>query len=164
MALRTDFTRDECPVSRSLDLLADPWVLLIVRECLEKPSRYGALRAATGAADNILTNRLERMTKADLLVRVPDPDGRKAQHRYQLTEAGADLLPVINALSMWGERHTESPHAESSSIWHDGCASSTSSADSCSDCGQVLTVDNTLWLRPWRSRVPQKLLGGGDRS
>ena len=162
MALRTNFAGDECPMSRSLNVLADPWVLLIVRECLEKPSRFGALRAATGAADNVLTSRLELMIKADLLVRVPDPDGRRAQYRYQLTEAGADLLPVINALSIWGERHTESPHTETSSIWHDGCATSTSSADSCSNCGQTLTVDNTLWLRPWRSRLPQKLLGGSD--
>jgi DNA-binding HxlR family transcriptional regulator len=38
---------------------------------------------------------------------VPYHDGRRARHEYRLTQAGADLAPILRALGDWGHRHTE---------------------------------------------------------
>ena len=49
--------RSPCPVACSLDILGDRWTLLIVRELLIGPARYGELRDGLSAiATNLLTD------------------------------------------------------------------------------------------------------------
>ena len=51
----------------------------------------------------------------------------------------SDLLPVLNALLLWGERHTTSPHpAEHMGIVHRTCGAESTSPDVCSHCGVEL--------------------------
>ena len=92
-----------CAVARSLDLVGDRWVLLIVRELLSQgPSRFTDLRdGLPGIATNLLTSRLKDMEENGLITRVDAPPP-VATGLYQLTERGEQLEPVIAALSDWG--------------------------------------------------------------
>ena len=93
----------DCAVARSLDLVGDRWVLLIVRELLSQgPCRFTDLRdGLPGIATNLLTSRLKDMEENGLITRVDAPPP-VATGLYQLTERGQQLQPVITALVEWG--------------------------------------------------------------
>ena len=92
-----------CAVARSLDLVGDRWVLLIVRELLSQgPCRFTDLRdGLPGIATNLLASRLREMEENGLIARVEAPPPI-ATGLYQLTERGQELRPVIEALVEWG--------------------------------------------------------------
>jgi DNA-binding HxlR family transcriptional regulator len=92
-----------CAVARSLDLVGDRWVLLIVRELLgQGPCRFTDLREGLpGIATNLLTSRLKEMEENGLITRADAPPP-VATGLYQLTERGRQLKPVIAALVEWG--------------------------------------------------------------
>ena len=92
-----------CAVARSLDLVGDRWVLLIVRELLSQgPCRFTDLRdGLPGIATNLLASRLKDMEENGLITRVDAPPP-VATGLYQLTERGQQLQPVITALVEWG--------------------------------------------------------------
>ena len=63
-------------------------------------------------ATNILADRLEKLERAGVIAVEKDPsDGRKL--KYQLTQKGIDLAPVLLELLIWGARHekTDAPCA-----------------------------------------------------
>lgn len=91
-----------CIAAHALDLIGDRWALLVVRELMLGPKRFGAIRAGLpGVASNILTRRLEDLERAGILRRrtLPAPASAPA---YELTDSGLGLLPVLRALCRWG--------------------------------------------------------------
>ncbi|MBI1172175.1 transcriptional regulator [bacterium] len=93
-----------CLAAHALDLIGDRWSLLVVRELMLGPLRFGALRAGLpGISANILTLRLAELQALGLLrpVILPPPAQVAA---YGLTEAGRALWPVIRGLCHWGAR------------------------------------------------------------
>ena len=105
-----------------LDVVGERWALLVVREVALGLRRFDEVRAATGMPRAVLADRLQRLTSAGVLAtrpyRIP---GARARVEYTLTEAGFDLIPVLSALSDWGERHL-SPGATPEIVYrHTGC-------------------------------------------
>ena len=88
MPLRSDWTTEHCPIARSLEVLGDPWVLLVLRQAFSGVRRYEQFRAELGIADNVLSNRLGRLVDADLLRRAPYHDHQRVRYEYVLTDAG----------------------------------------------------------------------------
>ena len=86
-----------------MDVVGERWTLLIVRELLRAPRRYGELLdALPGIGTNLLVNRLRDLEAARVLHRVLAPSPQSAVV-YELTERGRALEPVIAALEAWGE-------------------------------------------------------------
>jgi DNA-binding HxlR family transcriptional regulator len=97
-----------CSAARSLELLGDRWVLLLIREVLFGTRRFEDFAAHLGIARNVLSNRLAKLVKAGVLVQVPlRIDGRR--QGYRLSEMGEDLVPVLVALMQWGDRWLQTP-------------------------------------------------------
>jgi DNA-binding HxlR family transcriptional regulator len=154
MPLRSDWSENACPIARSLDVVGDPWVLLVLREALQGATRYDDFRARLGVADSVLAKRLAGMVEAGLLERAPYRDGRRTREGYALTDAGADLLPLLNALVLWGERHR--PRGSGvMQVVHEGCGQETRSADTCTSCGEPLSAATVSWRKP---RDPSRLV------
>jgi DNA-binding HxlR family transcriptional regulator len=151
MPLRSDWTGDRCPIARSLEVLGDPWIMLVLRQAFSGVRRFEQFRDQLGAADNVLSKRLATLVQAGLLERRPYHDGRRTRQEYVLTEAGADTFPIITALAQWGDQHR--PHADPTvrmDIVHRSCAHQSHTADICSHCGQPLTAETTSWRKTWR--------------
>jgi DNA-binding HxlR family transcriptional regulator len=91
-----------CAVATALDVVGDRWTLLVVRELLAGPRRYGELtRDLPGIATNLLAGRLRDLEAAGLVETVPGHgDGRT--RTYRLTDAGGELRPVVEALARFG--------------------------------------------------------------
>ena len=91
-----------CIAAHALDLIGDRWALLVVRELMLGPKRFGALRAGLpGVATNILTRRLEDLERAGIVRRrsLPAPASAPA---YELAATGLALAPVLRELCRWG--------------------------------------------------------------
>lgn len=152
MPLRSDWSQSTCPIARSLEVIGDPWIMLILREALQGRRRYEEFRSRLGVADNVLSRRLRAMVDAGLFTREPYRAEQRTHHEYHLTDAGRNLLPVVHALVLWGEKHTPTPAGGGHMrILHTTCGQVSDTPDVCSHCGTRLEPDEVAWLRPWRT-------------
>ncbi len=93
-----------CQVARTLELVGDRWTLLVIRDLATGPKRFTDLMERLGGiTPKTLTQRLRELEAAGLAAADREPGRREVW--YRLTEAGADLGPVIDDLSWWGLRH-----------------------------------------------------------
>lgn len=84
--------------ARALERVGDRWALLIVRDLLVGPRRYGDLKTGLPRIPtNILSDRLKELQEAGVVRRVPTVRGG-----YELTALGRALEPVVVALERWG--------------------------------------------------------------
>jgi DNA-binding HxlR family transcriptional regulator len=92
-----------CPIARGLDVLGERWTLLILRELVGGPRRYGDLRAELpGIATNLLAERLKELQDAGLVDRtdLPAPIGRTV---YTLSDVGWQrVLPILQSIAWFG--------------------------------------------------------------
>ncbi|GLY26616.1 helix-turn-helix domain-containing protein [Micromonospora sp. NBRC 101691] len=93
-----------CSLARALDVIGDRWTLLIVREALQGTTRFDGFLRSLGISRNILTDRLNTLMGVGVLDRVPYQD-RPTRHEYHLTDRGRELVPVVMAVTQWGDRH-----------------------------------------------------------
>ena len=86
-------------ITRALELVGERWTLLIVRDLLVGPRRYGELAAGLPRIpSNILAARLKELQAVGVLRRVP----HSRVIVYELTPYGRELEPVVLALGAWG--------------------------------------------------------------
>jgi len=99
-----------CSVAKALDVVGDRWTLLIIRELLLRGAcRYTDLKnGLPGIATNLLADRIRELESAGLVRREEAPPP-VATTLVQLTEAGAELEPVVRALGWWGLRYMAGP-------------------------------------------------------
>lgn len=87
-----------CPVSKAMELLDERWTMLVVRELVLGSRRFNDLRRGLPRmSPTLLSRRLVELSRAGLVV-------READGSYTLTQAGAELRPVVEALGTWGTR------------------------------------------------------------
>ena len=96
-----------CPIAKALELLAERWTLLIVRELLMGSRRFNDLRRGVPLmGPTIMSQRLKALAAAGIIVREHGPTARS--YEYRLTEAGQDLRSLIMQLGTWGQRWSRS--------------------------------------------------------
>ena len=97
-----------CLVARALERVGDRWSLLVVRDLLTGARRFTDLMGRLGGiTPKTLSQRLRELQDAGIVTADREPGRREVW--YRLTPAGADLGPVIDALSWWGLRHAWRP-------------------------------------------------------
>lgn len=95
-----------CGLTRGLELVGERWALLIVRDLLVGPRRYGELAAGLPRIpSNVLAARLKELQEAGVVRRAP----RSRVVVYELTPYGRELEPVVHALGAWGFKAMGAP-------------------------------------------------------
>ena len=99
-----------CSIAKALDVVGDRWTFLIVRELLIRGAcRYTDLKdGLPGIATNMLADRIRELEAAGL-IRREDAPPPVATTLFHLTEAGAELRPVLDAIGRWGIRYMTGP-------------------------------------------------------
>jgi DNA-binding HxlR family transcriptional regulator len=95
---------DACGTAHALDLIGERWALLVMRELMLGPKRFSDLRAdLPGISANVLTQRLEGLESAGLVVRrrLPPPASNQV---YELTSWGYEAEPIVQSLGKWAAR------------------------------------------------------------
>ena len=99
-----------CSIAKALDVVGDRWTFLIIRELLIRGGcRYTDLKdGLPGIATNLLSDRIRELEAAGVIWREEAPPP-VATTLFHLTEAGAELEPVLDAIGRWGVRYMAEP-------------------------------------------------------
>jgi DNA-binding HxlR family transcriptional regulator len=130
-----DFPRDECAVAAALDFVGDRWSLLVLREAFFGVRRFEELRGKTGAARNILADRLAKLVEAGILRRERYSE-RPPRDEYRLTEKGLDLYPVLVSLAQWGAKWGDFTSGPAVALQHKACGAVVDPTLCCPECGE----------------------------
>ncbi len=103
------------PLNRSiayvLDIIGEGWTILIIREVYFGTRRFEDFQRQLGIARNILSSRLKKLCENEILDRVLIKQGGK-RHEYVLTRKGKELMPLLVALTQWGDKWLPGENAE----------------------------------------------------
>lgn len=87
-----------------MDLIGERWSMPLIRELLLGPRRFSDLKTSlNGISANVLTQRLEGLEEAGVLVRRRLPPPASVQV-YELTPWGYEAAPIFQALGRWAVR------------------------------------------------------------
>jgi DNA-binding HxlR family transcriptional regulator len=99
---RKSYADMNCSVARALDVVGDPWTLLVVRDLFWGFHRFDEIQQRLGIARNTLTDRLALLVDQGVAERVRYQDNPN-RYEYRLTRKGRALRPVIWSLMEWGD-------------------------------------------------------------
>jgi DNA-binding HxlR family transcriptional regulator len=141
---RADFGSMHCSMARALDVIGDPWTPLVLRDLLMGLTRFEQLAANLGISRNLLTRRLEHLVEAHVVERSAYQD-HPPRYDYRLTEAGRDLVPVLIALTAWGDRWVAPKEGPPVRFRH-RCGEVFDPVVTCPACQEPVTTDNVRAL------------------
>jgi DNA-binding HxlR family transcriptional regulator len=130
-----EYAREGCAVGGALQIVGDRWTMLTLRELFLGIRRFGELQRNTGAAKNILADRLQSLVGHGVLERVQYQE-RPARHEYRLTEKGLDLYPLLVGLMAWGAKHAPQAGDPLILVQHKACGTVGLPELTCTGCGE----------------------------
>jgi len=91
-----------CPVATTVGLIGNKWKLLILRDVLAGPRRFGELlKSLEGISQKVLTDNLRAMEADELLKRKVYPEV-PPRVEYSLSDLGESMRPIFRQLEEWG--------------------------------------------------------------
>ncbi len=97
-----------CPVAMAAEILCTRWTLLVIREMIAGSSRFNDLqRGVPKMSRTLLSQRLKELEEHGVVERRVISHDHNL-HDYHLTPSGRDLVPVVEALGIWGQKWVES--------------------------------------------------------
>ena len=94
------------PIEATVDLLADAWTTLLIREAFFGARRFDHFIERLTIPRARLSERLRRLVEVAIFTRVPYQQN-PPRFEYRLTERGLDVFPFAVAMKDWGERWLE---------------------------------------------------------
>ncbi len=99
-----------CGFARALEIVGERWALLVIRDLLMAPKRFGDLqRGLPKIPSNVLTARLKELEESGLVRRRARARPSGGGVVYELTEDGRGLEEGVMALGRWGAKHLGDP-------------------------------------------------------
>ena len=97
-----------CSIAQTLDVVGDPWTLLIVRDALFGTSRFEDFQRSLDIPRATLATRLDTLVEHGVMERRPYQSSPE-RHDYVLTDKGRDLRRVMVSLLQWGDEWSSLP-------------------------------------------------------
>jgi DNA-binding HxlR family transcriptional regulator len=141
--LGKDYERQDCAIASALEVIGERWTLLIVRDALYGVRRFSDFHAHLDVPKAVLSERLSSLVEHGILERRPDPEHPR-RHFYELTDAGRELWPVLNALLVWGD-HNRYP--KSRLFRHATCGTQLDERAACPACKLTPPVEDIVMER-----------------
>ena len=95
---------DACGTALALEFVGERWSLLIMRELMFGPRRFGEIKTnLPGISANVLTQRLEGLEAHGVLVKRKLPSPASVQV-YELTPWGLEAEPIFMEMGRWATR------------------------------------------------------------
>jgi DNA-binding HxlR family transcriptional regulator len=140
---RTSFASMQCCLARGLEMIGDWWSPLIVRDLFLDIRRFDELVEDLGISRNLLARRLKFLVKNGIIERRAY---QRAPLRYEycLSAAGRDLVPVILALTTWGERWAQPKEGRPILFIHEACGQLFEPQVACSICGAPIKAEDVI--------------------
>ena len=128
-------SRAQSSVGAALDIVADQWTLLIIRDLFAGVSTWKGLSDSLAISPATLKRRLGSLIAAGCVTR--NQEAGKKQVRYKLTAQGFELFPFLMAAREWQLRWDARPEARVTQ-WHHSCGELLRCAPFCRSCGEAV--------------------------
>jgi DNA-binding HxlR family transcriptional regulator len=135
MGRTADYSRQSCAIAATLEIIGDPWTLLVIRDAFQGVRRFEQWQERLGVARNVLAARLKSLVANGVL----EPkvySERPLRHEYVLTPKGKELAAVLLTLHDWGARHLYHSCEAGVSFRHKPCGETLKPKLVCADCGE----------------------------
>jgi len=97
-----------CPVAMAAEILCTRWTVVLLRELIAGSTRFNDLRRGVPRmSPALLSQRLKELESAGVIRRTASPT-EPGVFEYQLTTAGRELEPLVQAFGIWGQRWVDS--------------------------------------------------------
>jgi DNA-binding HxlR family transcriptional regulator len=97
-----------CTVSLTMDFIGGKWKAVILYHLKDHEKRYNELRKEMPAITEMtLSLQLKQLEQDGLVLRKVFGDKPPVKVVYSLTDFGKTLLPVLDAITNWGNRTIE---------------------------------------------------------
>jgi DNA-binding HxlR family transcriptional regulator len=94
-----------CPLTAALAAIGGKWKLIIIYWLAESPKHFAALRKSMpGISQKVLTQQLHELIADNLVQRRPTGI-IPAPVEYSLTPYGQQVVPIVEAVRIWGHIH-----------------------------------------------------------
>ncbi len=144
MGRSANYSRENCAVAACLDVVGEPWTLLIIRDAFAGTTRFEQWQEGLGLARNVLAARLKSLT-AQGVFEMRLYCARPRRYEYILTDKGMELRPLIMHMMHWGARHVYGETKPGSEYVHISCGHSLTPGTYCVHCnGPVENGDFSL--------------------
>ena len=96
-----------CPVAMAAEILCTRWTVVLLRELIAGSTRFNELRRGVPRmSPALLSRRLKELEAAGIVTHRSGSEHGVLE--YQLTAAGRELGPIVEAFGVWGQRRIES--------------------------------------------------------
>jgi DNA-binding HxlR family transcriptional regulator len=96
-----------CPLTAALAAIGGKWKLIILYWLAQSPKHFAALRRTMpGISQKVLTQQLRELMSDGIVKRQPQ-GAIPAPVEYSLTDYGRSLVPLVEAIRLWGRAHLE---------------------------------------------------------
>ncbi|WGM47021.1 hypothetical protein KOAAANKH_01895 [Brevundimonas sp. NIBR10] len=137
MGRTADYSKQSCTIAATLEVIGDPWTLLVIRDAFQGTTRFEQWQDQLGVARNVLAARLKTLVAHGVL----EPrlySERPPRNEYVLTRKGRDLSDVLLTMHGWGSKHLYSECDSGVSFRHKTCGAELSPRLACSCCGEIV--------------------------
>jgi DNA-binding HxlR family transcriptional regulator len=95
----------ECPLAKTANIIGDTFSLLIIRDLLTKPKRFGEItESLKGVSSRTITKKLAFLEGAGLVSRTEFTE-KPPRVEYALTKNGKALHEIIESMRNYGEKY-----------------------------------------------------------
>lgn len=138
---RTRFGDMACSISRTLDVIGEPWSPLILRDVYVGITRFEQLQQELGISRKVLTERLKWLVENDVLER-REYSHRPPRHEYTLTGKGLELCDLLMVMVRWGDRWLAGEAGPPVLYRHHACGEISHVELCCSTCGRPMRASD----------------------
>lgn len=105
------FTVQNCPVTATMSVIGGKWKILVLYLIFNDINRFGKMSMILkDISKQMLTTQLRELEEDGIIERTIYPE-IPPRVEYSLTEKGKDLLPVFEAMKVWGDEYFLKPAA-----------------------------------------------------
>ena len=138
MGRTADYSQQVCSVAATLEVVGDPWTLLILRDAFTGVRRFEQWQERLGVARNVLAARLKSLVGHGVLERRAYCE-RPMRYEYVLSPKGRDLYGVLLTMADWGDKHVYGCSGPMHYV-HKTCGHRFSPVLACEACGAPATL------------------------
>ncbi|MBI9075221.1 MAG: helix-turn-helix transcriptional regulator [Desulfatibacillum sp.] len=151
-----------CSVGRTLEVLGDRWIFMIIREAFFGVRYYDQFQANLGIASNILSDRLKALVENGIMEKKRDTqDARRMV--YRLSQKGMELFSVTLALMQWGDKWLSDEDGPPLILHHKTCGHRLEPMMCCAHCREeVHAFDVTYEEGPAIVKAALKMAGNQE--
>jgi len=146
MGRTADYSKQSCSIAATLEIIGDPWTLLVIRDAFNGLTRFEQWQDRLGVARNVLAARLKTLVQHGVL----EPrlySERPPRNEYVLTAKGKDLYAVLVTLHAWGAKHVYGDAHSGVDLIHDGCGHSLTPRIACGHCAEIVKPRDIRMVR-----------------